>query len=106
MRLLSTKDYSVSTSGAAALAAINTSSASSLSVMAVITGTSPVGTIGLEKSNDGSTWVAEGAATAISAAGSTMLERVDPAAKYYRVVVAVTSGTILVTHHVVVKSLV
>lgn len=104
MRLVSSKDYLESTATATSTTKIDTSAAAMLSVQCVITGTSPVGTIGLQKSNDGLTWSIEATATAISAAATVMFERVDPCAKFYRVTVTVTSGTVLVDHHVLVKS--
>jgi hypothetical protein len=104
-RLVSTKDILEQTTVAGSTSSYNTSGASGFSAQCVVTGSSPVGTIGLQKSNDGVNWSTEATATAISGAATFFFERIDPVAKYYRVTVTVTSGTVLVDHHILVKSL-
>lgn len=50
----------------------------------------------LQRSNDGTNWVADGAATNITGNGVLAIDKVDPTFKFYRLAFAWTSGSIVV----------
>ena len=62
-------------------------------IATVSSGSSPVGSLIVQVSNDNSTWVASSATSAVSADGSTLLSLSGVAAKYIRLFYDVTSGS-------------
>lgn len=68
----------------------------SASVQAVVTGTSPTGTLKLQCSNDGTNWT-DLATQAVSATGTVLIGKTDLCFSTIRVIFAFTSGTGTVT---------
>jgi hypothetical protein len=65
---------------------------------------SPVGTtVTLQRSNDGTNWLADGAATNIVGNGVLNVEKVDPTFRYYRLAFAWGSGSIVLAIRVLGK---
>lgn len=61
------------------------------------------GTVGLQKSNDGSTWDVVTTATAVTADGDIWLADTDPTYKYVRLSYALTAGRLSASNYVIVK---
>ncbi len=61
------------------------------------------GSVGLIKSNDGVTWVAQGTVATISATGTQWLEWVDPTSKYVALQFSITAGSFSASSQVLVK---
>jgi hypothetical protein len=57
----------------------------------------------LQRSNDGTNWVADGSATNLTGNGVYAIEKLSPAFKFYRLAFSYTSGSIVVATHVVGK---
>lgn len=63
------------------------------------------GNVKLQKSNDGTNWSDEGAATNITADGLVWLEKVDPTSLYMRLAFTLTAGQLSASSVYVVKGL-
>lgn len=61
------------------------------------------GTVGLQKSNDGTNWIAEGSTTAVTVTALIWLEKVDPASIYLRTVSILTAGQMSISTVIAVK---